>query len=154
MAKTVAYYIEMYCGPVVGASIGLAAYNNWNTFSFIGDVSFFDKLITISTTLFGFLLTVLTLIIQSSSPLVIKMKKYGSYKRLITYNKAIVILCVVICLFSLVLNCTRNILNDHGFVYLALPSAINFALFLWSLINTIIFVLIFYRILILDADSN
>ncbi|MCX6316871.1 MAG: hypothetical protein NTW29_06255 [Bacteroidetes bacterium] len=151
--KTPAYYIEKFIGLAIGICGILFAYKYWGFFSFLCKPNFFDKVITISTTLFGFLLTVLTLIVQSSSPIIQAMKQYGSYKRLILYNKSIVLLSAVICIISLVLNSAAEMMIVNHPVSLKTFAMINYGLFLWAIVDTFIFVIIFYRILISETKS-
>lgn len=151
MSKTPAYYLEKFLGLGIGLTAGYLSYKFWGFWSFICSQAFSDKVITISTTLFGFLLTVLTLIVQSTSPAIIQMKKHGSYKRLILFNKNIVLLSATVCILSLILNSTAEKLKGESF--LTTFSIVNFVLFIWSIVDTFIFVLIFYRILISETES-
>lgn len=152
MIKRPAYYIEKFMGLGIGLLAGCLSYKYWGFCSFICSTNFFDKVITISTTLFGFLLTVLTLIIQSTSPVILQMKQHGSYKRLILFNKNIVLLSATVCIISLILNSTSEKLLAESLNLLRILSLINFALFIWSIVDTFIFVFIFYRILTSETE--
>ena len=153
MNKTLAYYFERYIGFIVGIAGAFFAYNSWSKCSFICTSNFFDKLITISTTLFGFLLTVLTLIVQSTNTVLLNMKKHGSYRRLILYNKNIVLLSAIVCILSLVLNSTTQKEDIEVSIFLQVVSLINFSLFIWAVVDTFIFVFIFYRLLISETET-
>jgi len=154
MNKTFSYYVEKFIGFIVGVGSAVLVYKSWTVCSFICTSNFFDKIITISTTLFGFLLTVLTLIVQSSSAVISNMKKRGSYKRLISFNKNIVLLSAIVCILSLVLNSTTQKINtDDVSRTIKILSLINFSLFLWAVTDTFIFVFIFYKLLISETES-
>lgn len=154
MIKKTPFYIEKYLGLLIGSILGLFSIKFWGVCSFICGNDFFDKSITISTTLFGFLLTVLTLIVQSNSPIITDMKRHGSYKRLILFNKSTVLLSAIVCFISLILICSKDKLKELDVHALSIPSWINFVLFIWSLVDTFIFVFIFYKILISDSNDK
>lgn len=154
MDKTISYYIEKFGGIFLSAVVTFIVWKYWNFFSFITEKDFFDKVIAITTTLFGFLLAVLTLIIQSNSPTVTTMKKHGSYKRLINYNKTIVILSAIVCFISLVLLLGREklIVEQHVEI-LKYSGLVNLFLFLWTCFDTFVFVLIFYKIILSETSQ-
>ena len=153
MDKTLSYYIEKFGGLTLAILLTIVAYCYWSFFSFITEKDFFDKVIAITTTLFGFLLAVLTLIIQSSSPTVTMMKKHGSYKRLINYNKTIVLLSAIVCFVSLVLLLGRERLLLEHFQILKYCGLANFLLFTWTCFDTFVFVLIFYKIILSETSQ-
>jgi hypothetical protein len=148
--KTLAFYIEKYLGRVLASLMVIWAFKSWNIFSIISEADFFDKAITISTTLFGFLLTVLALIIQGASDVVASMKKHGSFGRLVKLNKTIVLLYVLISFSSLILCVESNKLHYKCTIFLKYPSLVLFWMFTWALIDTVIFTLIFYKIVLAE----
>src|SRR5579872_2322978 len=152
MTKTIGYYFENYVGRITGFGIGFSCLLMHRGFSVIVNTSFFDKLISLCTPMFGFLLTILTLIIQSNNKAIAELREYPSYKRLILFNKRIVILSAVICILSLILITTKDKLYSISELLLTIPSSINLALFVWFLTDVGIFVLIFYALLINDAN--
>lgn len=154
MDKTISYYIEKFGGIALSTVVTFIAWQYWSFFSFITEKDFFDKVIAITTTLFGFLLAVLTLIIQSNSPTVAMMKKHGSYKRLINYNKTIVILSAIVCFISLVLLLGREkLIAGQQFEILKYSGIVNLFLFLWTCFDTFVFVLIFYKIILSETSQ-
>lgn len=154
MSKTVAYYLENYIGRAIGFGLGIFCIVRHKGFSVIVNSSFFDKLISLCTPMFGFLLTILTLIIQSNNKAITELREYPSYKRLILFNKRIVILSAIICVLSLLLITTKDKLYSINELLLTIPSSINLALFTWFLIDVGIFVLIFYALIINDANDG
>jgi len=81
------------------------------------------------------------------------MKKHGSYRRLILYNKNIVLLSAIVCILSLVLNSTTQKEDIEVSIFLQAVSLINFSLFIWAVVDTFIFVFIFYRLLISETET-
>jgi hypothetical protein len=152
MDKTISYYIEKFCGITLSCLIVFIAWKYWSFFSFIIDRDFFDKVITITTTLFGFLLAILTLLVQSNSATVVAMKKHGSFKRLINYNKTIVLLSAIVCFLSLILLLSRDrLIAEQHIEFLECFGLINLFFFLWACFDTLVFVLIFYKIILSET---
>jgi hypothetical protein len=147
MNKTPAYYFEKYIGLFLALVFTILCFRNWSYCSFICAKDFFDKVIGITTTLFGFLLAVLTLIVQSNSTIIQEMRAFGSYNRLISFNKKIVVLSAIICLVSLILLLTREQLVKDSPDLLKWFSSVNFLLFMWTCFDTLIFILIFYKLI-------
>lgn len=156
MRKTPAYIIERYAGYIVGVICGILVYREWDIDSIFCQATYYDKIITISTTIFGFLLTVLTIIVQSSGDTVNEMRKHKSYGRLINYNKKVVFLSGLICLFSVYLfflvdkMSKSPDLSNIGFTQLLV--AVHAGVLVTLLFDTFIFVLIFY--LIIKRDNQ
>lgn len=148
MKKTIGYWIEKLSGYFLGCIVMAISYEYWDKFKFIYNAQFLEKIISISTTLFGFLLTILTLIVQSNSPTVANMKQHGSYRKLILFNKTIVIACISNCILSLALSFTQNLFISKCYELFEFATILNIGIFTVALFNTIIFTLIFYKILI------
>lgn len=149
MDKTPAYYIEKYIGVSLGILFGFFAYNS-EALAFISKPAFLDKIISIASTLFGFLLAILTLIVQSNSETVKEMQRHGSYQRLLHFNKRIVLLSGLVCLTSLFL----AFVNESPITQtVPLKYIINFSLFVWCVSDALIFVLIFYKLLLKETTK-
>lgn len=153
MDKTIGYWIEKLSGYISGIIVMSISFYYWEIFKFIIEANFLDKIISITTTLFGFLLAILTLIIQSNSPTIIKMKNHGSFKRLILLNKLTVITSIINCIYSLILSFTKTIIETKSHILLKILTTINLGIFTFVIINTLIFTIIFYRI-ILEDEKN
>ncbi|RBN51408.1 hypothetical protein [Flavobacterium psychrolimnae] len=150
MNKSLGYWIEKLLAYVCGFVCVIISYKYSVSFSFIFDSSFLDKVISISSTLFGFLLAILTLILQGNSTTVSAMKRHGSYSRLIKFNKSTVISAIITCTLSLFLSfCSTGIrvVSNEMLFFIA---TLNFGIFVSIIVNTVIFTLIFYRIVIAD----
>lgn len=147
MNRTLGYWIEKLCGYIIGLTFCVLSLKYTERFSFILEANFLDKVISISSTLFGFLLAILTLILQGNSPTVNRMKLHGSYSRLITFNKFTVISAIVACVLSLLLTFCSSSINVSVVITFA---SLNLGIFISLLVNTVIFTLIFYKIVIAD----
>lgn len=107
-------------------------------FKFSGFVSKFDTLIplltqsslTISATLLGFLLTILTIINTISTRRMQFVKESGGYPVLLSYLSKAIIANIAVVLFSFVelfldrskINCTVTMVADYCFIFVALFS--------------------------------
>lgn len=153
MDKTIGYWIETLSGYISAVIIMYFSFENWEKLEFIKSVDFLDKIISITTTLFGFLLAILTLIIQSSSSTINKMKSHGSFKRLILLNKLTVLTSIINCIYSLILSFTINLIELKSLILLKLATTINIGIFSFVIVNTLLFTIIFYKI-ILEDEKN
>ncbi|STZ48389.1 Uncharacterised protein [Myroides odoratimimus] len=142
MNKSPGYYIEKYIGYAFG--IGLFLYLYCGNLDFIMNANLYDKMLAFSSTLFGFLLAILTLVVQSNSEFVTEMRTYDSYDRFIEFNKRIVFLSLIeavltLCLFMLHKHIPQNV------EYVA--SCISLSIFFVIIVNTLIFLSIFYIVI-------
>lgn len=147
MNKTLGYWLENLFSLSVGVIPPIICFVYWERFDFIKDSNVLDKIITISSVLFGFLLTILTLIIQGNSSTLDVMKKHGSFRRLVIFNKTTVISAIINCCLSIFLYFTAStILNESKFI-LKLLASINIGLLSFVIFNSLYFTIIFYRII-------
>ena len=151
MNKTFGYILENYLGVSLGFIIILIVNSHWESFEFIAEKDFFDKLIPICTTLFGFLLTILTLIIQSDSKTILELKGRKTFGKLIQYNKKIVLLSVVISIICLIMIFVSKLLVCELTFILRYISLLNLFLFIWTIVDTLTFVSLFYKLLLQDT---
>jgi hypothetical protein len=147
MNRSLGYWIEKLFGFFCGFVCVVLSCRYIEVFSFMLNITFLDKVISISSTLFGFLLAILTLILQGNSPTVTAMKRHGSYNRLINFNKSTVISALITCVLSLLLTFCSSLISPEMLNYIA---SINLGIFTSIFVNTLIFTLIFYRIVIAD----
>ncbi|EOG6896941.1 MULTISPECIES: hypothetical protein [unclassified Flavobacterium] len=153
MDKTIGYWIEKLSGYISAVIVMYFSFEHWEKLEFIKDVDFLDKIISITTTLFGFLLAILTLIIQSNSSTINKMKSHGSFKRLILLNKLTVLTSILNCIYSLILSFTTKLIEVKSLTLLKIATTINIGIFSFVIVNTLLFTIIFYRI-ILEDEKN
>lgn len=152
MDKTPLYYIEKFASKLLGLLVGVYFFFN-PVEKFISEDIFFDKALSFSSTLFGFLLAVLTLIIQSNSKTIEKMKSNKSYSRLIRYNKNVVYMSGLLSLLSLIFISTNDIYSDSHHKIYTIFCSLNVSLLAVLVIDAIIFLIIFYSIILKDAND-
>ena len=147
MNRTIGYWLEQLFryGPGLGIIIYLLCYPMKSGFVFNGTL--LDKIIGISSTLFGFLLAILTLIVQSDSAVVLAMKSNESYGRLISFNKYTVLMAIINSLVSLVITTSFDQIKYFSDPLNTVIGILNFGLFCFVITNSILFTIVFYRIL-------
>lgn len=153
MDKTIGYWIERLSGYISAVIIMYFSFDNWQKLDFMQSVDFLDKIISITTTLFGFLLAILTLIIQSNSLTITKMKNHGSFKRLILLNKLTVLTSIINCIYSLILAFSIKLIEIKSLTLLKIATTINIGIFSFVIVNTFLFTIIFYRIILEDENN-
>lgn len=111
MVKFVSYYIEFLAGYIVAIAITICAY-------FFVDFSkihfsdlFYDKLVDFTGIVFGFLITVLTILLQSNNESIKLLKKYNRFKDLIFYNKEVVVFSALICFYTILIIALKDNFN-------------------------------------------
>jgi len=150
MNKTLNYYFELYLPKIIGIVVGVYFYFH-PTNKFMFDDTFFDKILVFSTTLFGFLLAVLTLLIQSNSKTVEALKEAKAFPRLIVANKHVVYLSGMLALLSLLIISVNEIWMVSKLGLLKLFASFSVSILIILIIDTTIFLIIFYRIILNDA---
>lgn len=149
--KKIAYWIEIGGGIILGLVMAIItfsinpSYNNWK--------GFIQEFPTIGMCAFGFLLTLLSIIIQGNSPNIERMKsRTNLFNRFILFNKRIVMLSLISSLYSYLLGYLNfnwiidGIHVDECFVLFAekfLLSLFTF-LFIWFIVDVIHFIRLFY----------
>lgn len=155
MDKTFAYWFEKLIGIISGGLACYLAFKYWNDGSALNTSKYYDIIIKASSSLFGFLLTILALTINGNNSNVVKMKEKGSFLRLVRYHKVVVLLAFILVVYSVVMYAiiesktgVAGFISDYGdFSYKSLL-AIHTGLSVWTAVDTILFVFIFYRILL------
>src|SRR5437660_889871 len=99
-AKFVSYYIEKFSGYIIAAGVTVLAYYFIDFDKIEINDLFFDKLVDFSGILFGFLITVLTILIQTHNTQIERLKKSRLSRPINRHGRA--------------LNCHGRALNCHG----------------------------------------
>lgn len=146
MNKTLAYYVEKALGIFVGLWVGYLSYKYYHPLE-LNNTIFAEKLLDVSIALFSFLLVILTLIIQSSSDVVSAMKSNRLYFRLINYNKKVIFLTALVSLLSMLILFFNGILLKKCPALLQIAQTMNLALFSWAIVDTFLYIRIFYKII-------
>ncbi len=140
--RTDSYFIERIIAPIIGGIFGICNFIFNNVFYCKDPVALISKIVDISFIIFGFLLTILALIIQSNSGI----KSRAIYPRLVLYNKRIIFVSLFLGLFSLIYS---NVFNELATLDPKLKECVvsGFIFFLvWLIIDLINFLNIFYKI--------
>ena len=98
--KMPSYYLEKYIGYVLGSVAAILAYRYSNPNLVLGKSEIFDKSIDVGGISFGFLLTVLTLLIQTENSVIQKLKNSNRFADLIQFNKEVVLCSVALFSYS------------------------------------------------------
>ena len=115
----------------------------------------FSSSVDISGILFGFLITVLVLLLQFNGEGVVKLKKYNRFYDLININKRAIIFTGIFCLYSL----SVVIIKQYDFFYCNrhfshVISVFYFAFLFLVFYTTYDFVSLFFKVLSEDEKSS
>lgn len=145
--------IENWLPPIIGVVISYLIYK-CDVITYNVNIEFIKQFTTIGTCTFGFLLTLFGLIVQSNSDVITEIRQRKiPYRRFIFYNRKVVFISLLLTIYSYIigyLNIDRIISCD---IILHIATSIFFGAFVWFMIETIYFLLIFY-ILIQDKDDT
>lgn len=143
--KTLSYYIESYTGIVVGLFVGIYLYTQ-NIFFWGIDNVLISQSIDICFILFGFLLTILALIVQGDNQTLQRLRKHIGYNRIILFNRRIVILSIILGFFSTLV---LAFIDTPTFSYInQIAFSVFIFLWIWLLWDTSVFLKVFYNIII------
>lgn len=124
------------------------------SFRFITSSDFLSEVITIGASLFAFLLTILTIIIQSESGSVKKMKEHPKFRKFILFNRRIVFLFLTTTLFSVMLSFAKHIFDYLNPNLLFVLASINASVFAFATLDAICFTYLFYLLMLLDYNKS
>lgn len=142
--KTDRYYIEMLYAPLIALTLGVANLIWPNVIKCHDPIIIISKFIDISFIIFGFLLTVLALILQSAQ----EIRNRKLYPRLIRFNKRIVYISILSGFYSLLYSSIfASISKSDLKVYYV---SIFIVLFIWAILDLLHFIRIFYKL----AEDN
>ncbi len=158
MNKTLGNIFENYIGIFLGILIAVSLYFHWFEGSVILKDKYHDIIVKLSASIFGFLLTILTLIVNSSNSNVVLLREHKNYGKLIKFNRASVFLCFFIIVFSVILflilsplNGLLDFSNQFGIVTFKVLICFHTFLCIWCVIDTFVFVWIFFKIILTDV---
>lgn len=161
MDKTFGYIAERFSGMLCGVAAGWLTFYFWDDANVVTTEKYYDIMIKSCSAMFGFLLTVLSLLINGKSETVEEMKKHGSFPRLIHYHKVIVFLSFIIVIYSVLLYSivaphSGNIhfiqtFNSFTFKFVI---CIHVALSVWNAIDVLKFIRTFYRIILAGSNDH
>jgi hypothetical protein len=152
--KTPKYYLEKLLGFAIAVCFFIHCNKNYTSWCFVTSKDFTDRLLTICVPLFGFLLVILTLIIQNSGFVMVEMKKKKSYGNLINFNKKVILLSASVSILSLFILFVKDILTSIDPRIYPIIGSFNLALFIWTIVDTFFFVRIFYTLVSQDTKNE
>lgn len=151
-------YVELLAGPIISLIISVVVFIYRSSFEFLYGKEFNTALVTITTMLFAFLLTILTIILQGNNTTMKAMKNNKLFNKFIKFNKRIVFLFFANIILSLIV-----VHAPHVFEYfskkisseislISVISIINFYIFTLALLDTLYFTIMFYSIILDDHN--
>lgn len=158
MDKTFAYWFEKLIGCILGIISFCLTYKYWNLDHALNQSKYYDVIIKASSSLFGFLLAILALVVNgaNNNSNIQKMKEKGSFERLVRYHKVAVLLAFFLVVYSVIIYSiieTKNGINNFGYVGYKLMVSFHTGASIWAAVDTTIFVLIFYKILLTSSKK-
>ncbi|MDR3245554.1 MAG: hypothetical protein LBT50_03885 [Prevotellaceae bacterium] len=156
MQKTFAYWKEKYSG--IFAGIAFSAFIYWINPELSKWKGFIQEIPNIGMCIFGFLLTFLGIILQGESKTIEWMKSREIlFQRFIAFNKRVVILSIVLSVYAYFLGyfnfewlAGMGILQKYPCIlsiFIRFLISAFFLLFVWLLIDILIFTKIFYLLI-------
>jgi hypothetical protein len=138
--KTDKYILELIVSPLIAFSGGIINLNWPNLLTCKDPTVVISKSIDISFIIFGFLLTVLALILQTNK----EIRSRKLYPRLIRFNKRIVLISIISGVYTLCYNSLFDSISKLGskeyFV------SIFIVLMVWIFLDLINFIKVFYKL--------
>lgn len=147
-------YAELLASPIISLIISVVVYIYRSSFEFLYGKDFNAALVTITTMLFAFLLTILTIILQGNNATMKAMKSNKLFSKFIKFNKRIVFLFFANIILSLIIvhaphvfeYFSRKINDDISLI--SFVSIVNFYVFTLALLDTLYFTIMFYSIIL------
>lgn len=97
MAKFYTYYLERGWAYFLALVLSVLFLKCAPFESIHIDPLLYDKLVDFSGILFGFLITVLTILVQANNDAINLLKKHNRFKDLIFYNKEVITISALVC---------------------------------------------------------
>ena len=160
LGKTYSYWKESIGGIIIGFISSILIFflspklSDW--------IDFMKGIPALCITIFGFLLTLLGIILQGNSPTINWMRsRKETFNRFVDYNKRIVLLSFIISIYSYILGFfnfkyyVEQLPLSDCIVNLGekIVISIFFGLLVWFVIDTLHFIKVFYA-LIKEKDQN
>jgi len=155
MDKSIGYWIERFSGLFLGLMTIFISYKYFYSGSALATGKYYDIIIKASSSLFGFLLAILALIINGTNSKIQEMKENNSFPRLVHYHRVAVLLSFSLVICSIVIysilestDGTKYFIERYGNFAFTLLISIHAGISTWTAIDTLIFVGIFYKIIL------
>jgi hypothetical protein len=145
--KMPSFYYEKYSGYFYSLLAGYLAFRYIKPSLILGRSEIFDKSIDVGGISFGFLLTVLTLLIQTENSVIKNLKKGNRFSELISFNKEVVICSILLFSFSLFLLIYGGEALKLNCIFSKLCVSIYFSIVTLTANKVFIFLRVFYSII-------
>lgn len=147
MPKTVSYIWEKYSSYVIALIISILCFKFLDLSKFSKSDILFDKTVDFSGIIFGFLITVLTILIQTNNAAISLLKKTNRFKDLLGFNKRVIFISALLCFYSVLI----LIFKEYSFYnYNDAPQyfmTLYIFLFVTLILSTYGFLRIFYQVI-------
>lgn len=145
-------FIETYMPPIIAIAIMLMVWR-YNIVSFEYCKELIRQFTTIGTCVFGFILTMFSLIIQSNSEAITRMRKRKiPYNRFVAYNRKVVIFSLAFTLYCYLIGYIElpilEVIDVHQIAVSIFCGALIY--YLWEVFY---FLIIFYILISENEDS-
>lgn len=148
MPKTFSYLSEKYSSYIIAGAVAFVSYKYLRLYDFAASEIVFDKTVDFSGIIFGFLITILTILIQTNNAAINKLKAGNRFKDLISFNKRVIFISAFLCFYSVCI----LILKEYDFYknsikVMQISMTIYIFLFITLILTTYTFLKIFYQVI-------
>ena len=140
-------FAEKYTTCIVGLIVAFLLYKYTNV-SYQGSQEFIKQFTTIGTFVFGFLLTLFGIIIQSDNQAINKMRKrHKSFLRFVSTNKKVVVFSFLLTIYAYIIGYIdiTTIINNCNIITIAI--CVFYGGFVYFILETMYFLMIFYLLI-------
>ncbi len=127
--------------PLIGIVCGIL-FAKYDIITYANSENLIKEFPTIGTCIFGFILTMFSLIIQGNNEVVARMKKSGKpFVRFVKFSRKVVVLSIVATLYSYFIGCYEFKVSLESLDILAI---IFCSVLIWLVIEVFYFLTVFY----------
>ena len=144
-------FLEKYAAAIIGITFGYFIYR-YCGINYESSKEFIKKYTTIGTCLFGFLLTLFSIIIQGKNVVINKIKSNrNTFIRFVRLNKQVVMVTLLLTIYAYIIGYINIECFISASIYkeeiLNIITIIFYGGFIWTFLITIYFLIIFYFII-------
>ena len=144
-------FLEKYAAAIIGITFGYFIYR-YCGINYESSKEFIKQYTTIGTCLFGFLLTLFSIIIQGKNVVINKIKSNrNTFIRFVRLNKQVVIVTLLLTIYAYIIGYINIECFISASIYkeeiLNIITIIFYGGFIWTFLITIYFLIIFYFII-------
>ena len=144
-------FLEKYAAAIIGITFGYFIYR-YCGINYESSKEFIKQYTTIGTCLFGFLLTLFSIIIQGKNVVINKIKSNrNTFIRFVRLNKQVVMVTLLLTIYAYIIGSINIECFISASIYkeeiLNIITIIFYGGFIWTFLITIYFLIIFYFII-------